>query len=646
MIYLDTKTFMQKIFNNDVINFRGIKTGSRPINFNGLYNKYMEDKLTQLNNQKYDIYFVVNSGGTKQAQINKINAVFIDFDCGRDKNKRYYPLDVVDRFKKDKLKIINEFKYKPSNIIETRNGLHIYWLVEPDATIKQYEECQLRLIQYFDSDKAVKTLERIMRLPNFWWSKKGYDKFMSKIILNNDVKYYIKDIINSLPEVYIEPKTKKTHTKLKSTKATKTPQKSNIECIQSLDVEGLKACLRKGGIIEECNKYSSIIPPKTPQHSNVDSTTITRDIFDLPKIIVTNRNQMYQAIGEINLIDFLGLSNDKFNCIMHEDNNPSAGIFIGNDGRYIYKCFSGSCGFVGGIVRIVERLAKCNKPRAINFIKAVYNVELIESDWQKEQKEILQTNIDYLLNDQMAAEYPELYKRIKNYIPILVCLHNIAMNNVKDQNLTDSKDIVFFSSFNNILKEMKSNNRNISDRINLFAFLELINKLDEKDIPEYLLNKAKHEAAKKKQRYLVSYYSLPSYNDQQLNTAEDLAKLFKEKNMTMKGWSRELLLRTFGQQMADKVYPQFKQVKISESSFKFEKDFVNVLFKLLDKQGYATEKQCLALLKGYKELNHTKIKRILQDILDKYNLQRLRANKIIKEQYKITGTGYPFIIVR
>jgi len=486
-----------------------------------------------------------------------------------------------------------------------------------DKKITNYDiakNIQLYLMDIFKyADKQCKNLNRI------YFAGKSI-VFDSGNILDADRLIELsKDIKIDMP---------KDNRVLKAEKPVIIKRKSNIDYIKSLDVEGLQGALRKGGIIDKYYKYSSIIPPKTPSQ------------------IVTNRNELYKAIGEVDLIDFLGLDSDKFNCIFHNDNNPSAGIFIGNDGNYIYKCFSANCGFVGGIIRIVERLAKCNKPQAINFIKAVYGIELQETEWQKEQKEILQTNIDYLLSGKMEEEFPELYKRIRNYVPILITLHNIAMNNVKDENIADCEDVVFFSSLNNILKEMKSNNRNTGDRINLFAFLELIYKLDESQIPEYLLKKSKHIAAKNKQRYLVNYYSIPSYSDEKLNSADDLAKLFKEKGMTMKGWSRELLLRTFGQELTDKVYPQFKDVGISKTSYKFEKKFIKVLFSLLDKQGYVTEKQCLEMLKGYKEVNHTKMKRMLPEILDNYSLQRIRANKKIKEQFGVVSNGYPFIIVR
>ncbi len=38
----------------------------------------------------------------------------------------------------------------------------------------------------------------IMRVPNYFWTKTGYNKYMCKIIQANNVRYDIQDIINAL----------------------------------------------------------------------------------------------------------------------------------------------------------------------------------------------------------------------------------------------------------------------------------------------------------------------------------------------------------------------------------------------------------------------------------------------------------------
>ena len=58
-------------------------------------------KLKSRNENNDDIYFIPNSGGTKNVQITHINSSFIDWDVGRDTNKKYYHLDIVKQKKQD-----------------------------------------------------------------------------------------------------------------------------------------------------------------------------------------------------------------------------------------------------------------------------------------------------------------------------------------------------------------------------------------------------------------------------------------------------------------------------------------------------------------------------------------------------------------
>jgi hypothetical protein len=205
---LKTKEFLELIHGDDKINYRAIKY-RHSINLNGYYNETIKVNLRQLNEQGYNIYFVVNGGGTHATEINKINAVYVDFDCGRDENNQYYQLEITEEFKVKCIEKVNAFIHKPSIVVETRNGIHCYWLLVEGATTEEFIQCQKRLIQYFNSDNQITTPERIMRVPGYYWTKDVDNQFMCDILQYNDLRYDINEIINSLPEgkrlVYIHP---------------------------------------------------------------------------------------------------------------------------------------------------------------------------------------------------------------------------------------------------------------------------------------------------------------------------------------------------------------------------------------------------------------------------------------------------------
>lgn len=582
-------------------------------------------------NQHGDIYYVVNTGGTKDYEINKYNANFIDWDCGRDKDKNYYPLEVVKDYKEKVLLNLDGF-LKPTLIVETRNGFHVYWVYkeEENTTPEQWIQIQEKLIKKFNSDRAIKNPARLMRLPFTKWMKDKNNPFTVNINTFNDIRYSFAEIVDSLEDIESNlPVPVKLNNVI-----VKRVKENNIDYIKRLDVKGLKHKLmgrENVPTIEKNINFYSIVGTKTP-----------------PKIYAHNRQEVYEILKTIDLYDFLGIDETMFNCIFHRDNTPSANIIYNEDtGHSLYKCFSSQCnGKVFTIISIVEKLARCNKPKAINFLKEVYNIELIESEWQKETKELLQSNIDYLLSGNLEIEFPLLYKTIKKYIPLLITLHNLAINNVYDESLSDEQKIVFFASIRYIADLIDyGDKKRIGDRINLFAFIDLIGKLSEEDIPEDLLIRAKHEAEKKKQKEIVNFYSIPSYTIELLQEAEKLSKLFKENNGTMRGWSRELLVRTFGDDVADKVYPKQKGKKLNDKINQFAEIYKSILCAIVLNKGYTTENECLEFMEGRFSLKQMKGKKVLQQCLKELHYNRIRTNKEIKEKYGVAENGYPFIIV-
>jgi hypothetical protein len=120
-----------------------------------------------------------------------------------------------------------------------------------------------------------------------------------------------------------------------------------------------------------------------------------------------------------------------------------------------------------------------------------------------------------------------------------------------------------------------------------------------------------------------------------------------------------MFLRAEGKEVADKLYPQFKTVvdKITgeikdrtttKASDKRTEDIIKTINKLIDKKGYATEKEIIkALTKKYgKTTIETQIKRSLPQILEENNLKRVKANKELKERLKIRSKGYPMVIIK
>jgi hypothetical protein len=264
----------------------------------------------------------------------------------------YLVLDIVNNYKDICLKQVNNFELKPSIIVETRNGLHVYWLIN-NCSNNDFLYYQNKLITKFNSDSAIKTLERVMRVPGYYWTKDIENKYMCKVIENNNIIYDTNDIKEVL-----------------------------------------------GMNVRDYTKETIV--------SNITTQN--------PSVVLNSHKEVIDYLKKQDLKEYLGIKDKHFCCIFHDDQNPSANIYKDpKTGYWWYKCFSPKCGVTRDIITITEKLLHCNTVKALKFLREKYNIVYAETDFQKEQKEILDENIRLLLDtDRLQENYPETYKRIKN----------------------------------------------------------------------------------------------------------------------------------------------------------------------------------------------------------------------------------------
>ena len=103
-------------------------------------------------NKKQGVYFVVNSGGNSNKDITRYNAFFVESDT----------LTIAEQNEK-----LNSSPLPPSIRVETNKSVHAYWLINGVCNSQEWREIQKQLIDYFDGDKAIINLARVMRLPFF-----------------------------------------------------------------------------------------------------------------------------------------------------------------------------------------------------------------------------------------------------------------------------------------------------------------------------------------------------------------------------------------------------------------------------------------------------------------------------------------------
>ena len=150
--------------------------------------KNLQTELRVLN-QHQGLYFPPNSGGFKETEITRCNAVFCEIDD--------QPLDAQHE-------AYNYCQMPPSIQVETKKSVHAYWLLDPTETIQREDwyNIQCGLIEHFKSDAGIKNPNRVMRLPFFnhlSWDGEFRYKRVEIHTFRPDYRFAVADLKEAFP---------------------------------------------------------------------------------------------------------------------------------------------------------------------------------------------------------------------------------------------------------------------------------------------------------------------------------------------------------------------------------------------------------------------------------------------------------------
>ena len=636
---INTQQFLTEIHNEkSLIHFNvGNKTWKKP----RAYNEDFHKTLSWLNTtENKDICFIVNSGGTKNSQINRINAVFIDWDCGKDEDKNYFPLDIVSKKKAEFLPKLDEFPHKPSFIVETRNGFHVYWLLHLGTSNDQFISIQKRLACFFNSDPGIYTPSHVMRLPGYNWTKpsKNCAPFPVIIVLYNSCRYYSFDILNSLSGL------SGTGSGTSSDTGTTEDYRTEVSGITEVWTHNKER-------IKEPLELLWVQKPSLPR-----------------KIILKNLDEVADYLKSIELTDYLNLDNISYNqdgtvtvsCPFHTDSSPSASILTKGGSKFL-KCHSSDCSFDSGtIIKIAAREHQVDEGKAVKMLMEQFNIE-IDKSWIKEQKEIINKNIS-IIEKIHKNTYPDLHRCIGRIKRDLISKLEFAGDKIKLQN---SEGVpLFFCSLRQfekvagkILLSGHHNGQNL--KVDRYCLLGLMKKLQDEEIGKTLLSEAisqkqsleggSTEDEKCVVTYRIQFYSIPAYTDEVLAQANQTARILKEHGIRMNSISWDTVYQVFGLEKVKEVYPQVDKEDISDSGREFMDKVEAVLVGHVEAKGYSKVSNIVAGMQeeyDWKTVTDRRVKKYIPGLLMKHNLKEVVVNKELKGKYSIQRKGYPKIIVR
>jgi len=156
--------------------------------------KITEEELLSLNKKGAGIFFTPNTFRDNKRKTETLKAIewlYVDMDDGE----------------KDEMKIAIEMSpIKPTLIIETKKGFHVYFKVNGQFELAKWDGVIRSMIQFFRSDKAAKDVCRVLRVPGFYHLKDLTDPYEIKIVSLNKESYTQEQLVKAFPPVIDEVK--------------------------------------------------------------------------------------------------------------------------------------------------------------------------------------------------------------------------------------------------------------------------------------------------------------------------------------------------------------------------------------------------------------------------------------------------------
>lgn len=162
--------------------------------------EFTKKQIQDLNHEHYNIYFLPNIPSqyfkNKMVEGSDIDTFQFVF-CDMDLKDGIYP------DKNSFIAAISDFPLKPTRVVDSGNGIHIYWQVS-DLEAMTYLKLQRRLIRKFRTDEAVGQIYQLLRVPNTYNTKDKDDIKLCRLLFEEENIYTAEELDATLPPLSYE----------------------------------------------------------------------------------------------------------------------------------------------------------------------------------------------------------------------------------------------------------------------------------------------------------------------------------------------------------------------------------------------------------------------------------------------------------
>ncbi|MEB6213511.1 hypothetical protein MXL49_16645 [Enterococcus casseliflavus] len=357
-----------------------------------------------------------------------------------------------------------------------------------------------------------------------------------------------------------------------------------------------------------------------------------------------------------------GLEDNKtFNSIIRFDKSPSASIKQAQSvDIWLYRDFSVNKNFDNVSltqellpkVRTSTGVRKASRTMALNFLLEVTDSQIKLTEKLAEIQNQVEDFKAILLSGALKEQYPDMYQIFGRwgYIETINTILDIFKMNIWESE-ADGLNLSWLS-VETLAVKLGCSKGKVNTLLKMMTLTNIIDVLNDTQIPTELLELIKRNQThykdksgnwverKTKRPRRSNVYQINHTDEDFFEMVEERCGALREKGFSAKGLSRDWVLRSFGQDEANRVYPQDIGKKTSREADRFLTVATQISMSVIPEKGYITINELKDLVRGELQLTIAKTERkwkqVEGDLINGYGLTKVNLDNALKDKLGIT----------
>lgn len=368
------------------------------------------------------------------------------------------------------------------------------------------------------------------------------------------------------------------------------------------------------------------------------------DLGELERLIgnkfakqVPSINLAASYLKNINMCELFNLPLEQdFHDILHEEDTPSARIYL-NETGYYYNCFSSSAEFGGDLISVIGELIGKSRNEAFRFSLNLFKVTVKRT----EEEEKVISMLELLISDMSRADFkqilPNVYKVLNREKANVIAILSLIKDNTFYDFEEDKIRTAIVMSSKTIAKAIGSNEKTVKRTMSKMKTIGMIIATPNKDIPKAFLRLLESQRISELRKYRTSMHEV-RYTEVYYDGLETNAGDFKAKGVVQNGLNKQGLVVSMGTDNTQKVYVQDKvTTDLPLKTRNFLKRMNANATLLLNNHGYIREADLIPTMMNNrikKSYATMMVQKFRGHMIDTLQVVRVKVTKATKAQYQ------------